>query len=242
VDHLNPFVLPVDRPAERTGQVDRYLPDDLTEPRPAVLLVHGGPVHPERPPTPRDWPVYRGYGAAIAARGAVGATVDHPLYDPTRLAQSAEVVSAALEEVRADPRVDPDRIAIWAFSGGGLLLADWLREPPAWLRCIGATYPLLAPFPHWPVEMRFRPVDVVAGWTAAPAVPIVLTRVGREHSSIASTVADFVAATDKIGAPVEIIDVPNGQHGFDYLDHTDESRAAVQRALDTVLAHLRRTG
>lgn len=29
---------------------------------------------------------------------------------------------------------------------------------------------------------------------------------------------------------VEVIDVPEGQHGFDILDYTDSSRAAVTRA------------
>ncbi|HEY0474365.1 MAG TPA: nuclear transport factor 2 family protein, partial [Kribbella sp.] len=36
----------------------------------------------------------------------------------------------------------------------------------------------------------------------------------------------------------DIIDVPKGQHGFDMLDHTDESRAAVTKALDWAIAHL----
>jgi hypothetical protein len=37
------------------------------------------------------------------------------------------------------------------------------------------------------------------------------------------------------GARLEIIDVPNGQHAFDILNHTDESRRAVERAIDMVL-------
>ena len=41
-------------------------------------------------------------------------------------------------------------LALWFFSGGGLLLADWLRDPPPWLRCIAASYPLLGPLPGWP--------------------------------------------------------------------------------------------
>ncbi|HLX48158.1 MAG TPA: hypothetical protein VKS82_07490 [Streptosporangiaceae bacterium] len=32
--------------------------------------------------------------------------------------------------------------------------------------------------------------------------------------------------------------VPHGQLGFDMLDHTGESRTAVQRAFGTVAAHL----
>jgi hypothetical protein len=38
---------------------------------------------------------------------------------------------------------------------------------------------------------------------------------------------------------VRVIDVPNGRHGFDFLDDTDESRAAIIEAIDVVLDHLR---
>jgi acetyl esterase/lipase len=115
------------------------------------------------------------------------------------------------------------------------LLADWLRRPPGWLRCVAASYPLLAPLPGWEVDPRFRPVEAVA---SAGDLPIVLTRVGRERPPLAATVEAFTEAADRCGARLEIIDVPGGQHAFDMLDHTDESRQAVRRALSAVLAVL----
>ena len=33
---------------------------------------------------------------------------------------------------------------------------------------------------------------------------------------------------------VEIIDVPDGHHSFDIVDHTEQSRAAVRRAVEWV--------
>jgi acetyl esterase/lipase len=232
--YLNPFVLPVEvRSAERHGAVDLYLPDGPTGPCPAVVFVHGGPIAADLRPTPRDWPVYRGYGSAVAERGAVGVTVDHRLHDVADYSLAAADVAAAVQMVRADERVDADRVAIWFFSGGGLLLADWLRTPPGWLRCVAATYPLLAPFPGWEVDPRFRPVETVA---SAGDLPIVLTRVGRERPQIAATVEAFTEAAGRCGAKLEIIDVPGGQHGFDMLDHTGESPEAVRRSLNAVLA------
>jgi acetyl esterase/lipase len=112
-------------------------------------------------------------------------------------------------------------------------LADWLREPPAWLRCVAASYPLLAPLPGWQVDPRFRPAETVA---FAGDLPIVLTRAGRERPQIAATVEEFTEAAGRSRVRLEIIDVPGGQHAFDILDHTDESREAVRRALNAVLA------
>ncbi|BEL07114.1 hypothetical protein Q0Z83_053050 [Actinoplanes sichuanensis] len=236
-DHLQPFVLSVETVGpDRRGSVDVYLPE-AEEPRPAIVFVHGGPVPAELRPTPRDWPVYRGYGSLAATRGVVGVTVDHRLHHPTAYPAAAEDVSEAVRIARESPQVDEDRIAVWFFSGGGLLLSDWLRGAPSWLRCLAATYPLLAPLPGWPVDPAFRPVEAVTG---AVTPPIVLTRAGLERPEVAAGVEEFVRAAD--GTRLDVIDVPNGRHGFDMLDHTEESRNAVFQAFDTVLAHLGRGG
>jgi dienelactone hydrolase len=231
---LGPTFLNVEiRTAERHGQIDLYLPDDTTGPRPAVLFVHGGPLPAGLQPTPRDWPVYQTYGSLAAGRGVVGATVDHELHSPAGYAASADNIRAAIEALRADPRVDGDRVALWFFSGGGPLSATWLREPPAWLRCVALTYPIITALEGWDVDPRFRPVEAVAG---AGDLPIVLTRAGLERPDVAGGVEQFVDAAAK--SNLEIIDVPRGQHGFDTLDDDDDSRAAITRALDSVLARL----
>lgn len=234
MDFLKPFVLPVEaRTPERHEFLDIYLPDDIATPRPAVLVVPGGPLPAEVRPTQRDWPVFQGYALLAASRGAVGAIVDHRLYSPEAYAEGASNVEAALETLRSDPRVDESRLAVWFYSGSGLFSADWFREPPSWLRAVALSYPLLAPFPGWNVEARFDPIAAVA---EAGDLPIVLTRVGRENPGMAAAVEAFVTAGAK--ANLEIIDVPNGQHTFDAKDDTDESREAISRAMDLVLAKM----
>ncbi|WP_433375525.1 alpha/beta hydrolase [Actinoplanes sp. CA-142083] len=229
MDSLKPFVLPVaTRTAERHGRVDLYPPDDLSRPRPAVLFLHG--LVAAEAPTPREWPIFQAYASLVSSRGVFGATLDHRLHNPAAYEAAADDVRDAVETLRADPRVDGERMALWFFSASGLLCADWLREPPSWLRCVALTYPVLMPFPGWPVPERFRPVDVVAG---AGDLPIVLTRVGREDPGIAEGVRAFVAAAK---TRPDIVEVPHGRHGFDYLDDDDASRAAIQRAVDLVRA------
>ncbi|MEW2179648.1 alpha/beta hydrolase [Streptomyces sp. NPDC005406] len=235
--HLRPFLLELpELPHERHGNVDLYLPD-AEGPRPAVVFVHGGPVPEGARPTPRDWPTLKGYARYAATEGVVGVTLDHRLHDMADYPRAAADVAAAVELARADPRVDADRIALWFFSGGGLMAADWLCRPPAWLRCLAASYPVLASHAGWGlVDGRFHPVKAVA---SAGTLPILITRVGREAPEIAVTVEEFLTAAGTCGADVEVIDVPDGRHAFETLDPTEESREAVRRAMRAVLVHVR---
>ncbi|WP_203907847.1 dienelactone hydrolase family protein [Rhizocola hellebori] len=234
-DHLNPFVMQIKASRkERHGTVDLYLPE-ADEPRPAIVFVHGGPLPAAVTPRPHEWPVFAGYGAMAAAAGVLGAVVAHRLHTPADYPLVAAQVQQAIDTVRADPRADADRVALWFFSGGALLMADWVNRPPDWLRCVAATYPVLAPLPGWPVEPRFHPTTTVGD---CGKMPIVLTRAGREHELIAAGVQAFVDAADAANCRLEIIDVPNGRHGFDYLDPGEESRDAVETALGTVLSSL----
>ncbi|MET9954024.1 alpha/beta hydrolase [Streptomyces sp. NPDC006339] len=223
-----------ERPRERRGRVDLHLPE-AEGPRPAVLFVHGGPVSPDQRPTPRDSPTLLGYGRHVAGLGAVGATLDHRLYGLADYPRAAEDVTEAVELVRADPRVDGERIALWFFSAGGLLAADWLAAPPSWLRCVALTYPVLAPPPDWrAVPARFDPVRAVG----ASSPPVVLTRVGLEHPAFGTTVDAFRTAADRAGATVDLVDLPRAHHGFETTEHTEETRAAVARAARAVLRYV----
>ncbi|MEU3713728.1 dienelactone hydrolase family protein [Streptomyces catenulae] len=239
--HLRPFLLDVPEvPHERNETIDLYLPGG-DGPHPAVIVVHGGPVPEGIRPTPRDWPTLTGYARLAASQGAIGVTFDHGLYGLDRYPHAARDVAAAVARVRADPRVDADRIALWFFSGGGLLAADWLSAPPPWLRCVAANYPILAPLPNWGLDGdRFRPAVAVRG---AGELPLVVVRAGRDLPEILATVTEFRAAAEAHGAALEIIDVPEGHHGFETADHRSETapetlRTAVRTALDTVLGHL----
>jgi acetyl esterase/lipase len=238
-EYLRPFVLsPPAREPERGETVDTYVPDG-EGPFPVAVVVHGGPLPPGLPETPRDWPLYRGYGALLASRGLFTVVPGYQLPiapGPDGLvldyvaaaAQIAGVVTAA----RADPRADGDRVVLWFFSGGAMLAADWLRDPAPWLRGIALNYPVVTPLPGMVAGPGFT--DPAAAVERAGGTPILLTRVGREHPGFVAGVDTFLARAAAAGVGVELIEVPEGHHSFDIVDHTDESRAAVREAVEWV--------
>jgi acetyl esterase/lipase len=225
--HELPFVLdvPVEGVAtERLGGFDLARAAGASSPLPVVVLVHG-PV-PAEAVRPRDWPLFQGYARLAARRGLAGAVLDLEYPSPVAWAAAAERLEPAIQEIRERPEVDGDRVAVWAFSGGGLLVSRWLADPPAWLRCLALSYPMVHP-PSSPGSVAPR-----------PGLPIVLTRVGRERPALQDTVDAFLAAAAEAGAGVQRIDVPDGQHAFDMVDHEPRSREAVTEAMDAVQRHL----
>jgi acetyl esterase/lipase len=235
--YMHPFVVAAE-PAERhrQGIIDVHTdraPGDA--PRPVVVFVHGGPLPADVETKPRDWPTFLGYGALAAASGLVGVTLDHRLHGMADFPVAAKDVASAVDLARGLDGVDPDRVGLWFFSGGGLLAADWIAAPPPWLRCVSLTYPVLAPPPGWEEAGS----DAVAAVSTGPRLPILLTRVGHEYPEFVLTQDAFVEAARANGVALKVIEVPNGQHSFDSLDHTEESRAAVAQAMTWVAGALR---
>ncbi len=224
------FVLPTPDVTRTTYEGLQLNLPDASEPAPAVLLIHGVPYRADGKPLPSAWQIYQGYAAQLAAHGSVAAVVDHSpdgLPDDDR---SLTALSKAIAAVRAHPRVDATRVALWFFSGGSPLSVGFLESPPDWLRCIALTYPVLGDSEL--VTIRgVHPLDAVRG---ARGLPLVMTVVGRELPDVALTQPPFIEAARVAGVDLELIEVPEGRHGFDVLDHTEESRQAVAAALSAV--------
>lgn len=231
-----PFVAdvePVDR--ERHGVWDAYRPPTRAGVKTAaVVFVHGGPLPPGLPVPTKDWPLYQGYATLAARAGLVAATLDHGLHGPEDYATAFDDVRTVIDAVRNDTAVDPDRIAVWAFSGGAPLVSPLLRERPNWLRTVAFTYPMLVDVPNYPLPPDFRAIEALTSST----VPIILTRVGREAPEVAAGVVRFLNRAAEIGADVTMIDVPEGQHGFDALPAVPGAVEAVHAAVAAVRATL----
>jgi acetyl esterase/lipase len=224
--YLRPFVLPHE-PVEpvRSGELDLYLPG--TTPAPAVLMVHGGPLSPDLPARPPQWPAYRGYGALLAQAGLVGVMFEHGFVDDESLGAARGNIRAAADAVRSDSRVDPERFGMWFFSAGGLFMGAVLADPSAWgLAAAAGTYAGVAD-----PELDDPDLPPASATAEGSDIPMLLVRPEHDFDWIVTGTDDLLERCTAAGRAVDVIDVPGGHHGFETVDYTDQARDAVRRSI-----------
>ena len=239
------------RPDGQELRADVYLPPGLAADarRPAVVFIHGGPLPPGADPSmpkPKDWGLFRSYGELAAASGLVGVTFNHRLYSLAAYDDSAADVKAVLEHVRASAaelHVDPDRIAVWAYSGGGPLLGFAYRDAPPWLKAVVSYYAILDLPPDGTApgaSDRLSPLKHLKA-SQGPVPPTFIARAGHDSPVINASVEAFVAAALAKNVMLEVFTHPEGAHGFD-LDmgpnDTPRAREAIARTVEFLKARL----
>ncbi len=214
--------------------------------RPAVLLVHGGPI-PKL--GAKNMAVFTSYGRLLAASGFVGVAFDHRFLAPERLLDAAGDVAAAAAHVRehADALgVDPDRLAIWVFSGGGPFLSLALKGAPPRVRAALAFYAALDLREKPPgaseaitddIRRDFSPAHHVRAEGGRTA-PLFVARAGLDHPFLNATIDRFVAEALAANAEIDVMNHPNGRHGFDFLDDDARSREIIARAIEFLRTRL----
>jgi dipeptidyl aminopeptidase/acylaminoacyl peptidase len=227
-----------------TLPMDVYVPPGLgaDERRPAVILIHGGPIEPGM--TPHDWGVFRSYGELLAASGLVAVTFTHRLYGAEHYTRSAGEVRAVIETVRtrtAAFHVDAGRIALWAFSGGGPLVSVAFANPPDFVKAVCSYYAILdfegAPPVYKQVPAELSPLTQLRKG-AGPFPPILLARAGLDEPFINQSVDAFVAAAVEKKLTLDLLTLPTGHHAFDIRDDEERSRQVIKATVAFLKAQL----
>jgi acetyl esterase/lipase len=220
--------------------MDVYAPAGPQRRRPTVVFVHGGPI-PRL--GARNMGIFVSYGELLAATGFVAVTFDHRFLAPSRLADAGSDVTDLVAHVRDNAGslgVDPERLALWAFSGGGPFLAAPLRERPAWLRAVVAYYAALdlqqpAPGANSGIGSELRQAFSAIlglGEDARSAPPVLVARAGLDHPWLNDGIDRFVQAATAGGATLDLLNHPEGRHGFDILDDDSRSRQIIRRTVE----------
>jgi acetyl esterase/lipase len=205
---------------------------------PVVLLVSGGSVN--------DWRAaafYTSFARVLAAEGLAAVSFDK------RLARDRNAVPVASEDslVLADYLksnaakydLDPSRLCTWHFSAGGTIAGTMLGEKtPA--SCVVLTYALLS-LGEGDRDPALAPYSalVQARERADRFPPTLVVRAGRDQKALNDNIDAFVSLALGKNAPVTLINYPAGDHGFEILNDTDETRRVIAQSIAWVKSQVR---
>lgn len=250
VPGMEDVVVRPDLPYRETGETPLAM--DVYEPPrrpadsrlPAVLLIHGGPIPMLGA---KGMGVFLSYGRLLAASGLVAVTFNHRFLAPERLLDAASDVDAARKYVQdhaVELGVDENRLAFWAFSGGGPFLSLALRGSPSYVRAVVAFYAALDIRQKPPgstaslsdeTRRDFSPVNHLR---AEAVPPILVARAGLDHPFLNAGIDRFVQEALAANRSIDVMNHPNGRHGFDILDNEPRSKEIIARTVEFLRARL----
>ena len=233
-------------------KLDAYLPADGKS-HPVVVLISGGGAE-GAPRDFRDAGVYQTYGRLLAASGFVGIPYSKRYArGPAGTANGAEDTRDLIVYVRehaTELHADKERIAVWAFSAGGLMLAPFLHDPPSYIRAIACFYCVSDITPDsWAGVAGVTPEEVdraavtfssanVIHSTDGRVPPILIARAGLDNPGLNRTIDRLVEESFRKNLSVEVWNHPTGRHGFDILDDNERSREIIRRAVEFLHTNL----
>jgi len=231
-------------------KMDVYAPTSasMSDRVPGVLFIHGGPIPSDYRPSLKNWGQYQSYGELIAASGFVGISFNHRYHDYSQLEQSANDIRAAIHYARkqAEPfNLDPNRICLWAFSGGGPQLSLILQDKPKFVRCIIAYYATLSLREIKEAsaildEETLRKSSLAShiSHLSLDNIPIFIARAGLDRPTLNETIDVFIRKALVSNLPLDFANHPKGHHAFDVLDDDSRSRWIIARTLEFLKANL----
>ncbi|MFL5803827.1 MAG: alpha/beta hydrolase [Roseiflexaceae bacterium] len=170
---------------------------------------------------------------------------------PLQLDAVVQDVTDAIQYVRAhaaDLHVDPDRLCLWAGSAGAVAgLRVGLADPQPFIRCLVTYYGLCdlalyaqarnLPPPAPEVLQAFAPVTYLRQYPQQ-IPPLFIARMEHDIPGLNVAVDELVAVAAAAQAPVELVNHPDGHHGFDTEDDNEQSRMIIQQTLAFMHRHL----
>ena len=230
--------------------VDVYRPATGTQSAclPGVVIVPSGPLKLFETYPPKEWENVTSWARLFAASGLGGVTVNHRFSDVRHLPLAGHDVRDAVYFVHQHAQkfsLDPNRLCLLTFWGGGVLISFALRERPRFLKCLVMYSPLLdirgmkryqKALPDH-VRDAYSPTQCIRAANNF-TLPIFLARAGQDSKHLTATIDTFLANATQRGVPVEVMCHETGHHAFEIRDNDARSHAIIERTITFVKEHV----
>lgn len=228
-------------------EADIYTPPGLSRGSklPVVILTNNFPdvvwkrrsgvVH-------KDWQMIISWAELIAASGMVAVTYQTK-YSPSE----SKILLSYLSKNAAQFNIDINRIAVFGCSGNALAAQSIMHYENYNIRCAVLYYGLLlTPDQKYFEEINsaqesigFYLSDLEQSDDIPSDIPILVTRAGKDQNPIINMSIDhFLSEAVKSNAKITFINYSEGQHDFDVLDDTENSRIIIRQTVDFLTTHL----
>ena len=244
-------------------KMDIYYPADFQSgsQRPAVIFIHG-----DAPPSYlrdiKNSEQYTGWGQLTAASGLIAVTFNHrSSQNLTRVYEVAGDIDDLIKHIRDNGTslgIDINTLCLWVCSAGGPFgLRAAMGENTGFVKCIVSYYAFMDLKPYYDAVMEseertpeqrasqlsrkdleeFSAIHHLQG-RAKEIAPILIARAGLDYPELNKTVDDFIVEALSQNACIDLMNHPEGQHGFDTRDDNARSREIIKATLEFMRTHL----
>jgi len=226
-------------------EADIYTPPDLSRSSklPLVILTNNYPetFWNNSSVTHKDWQMIISWSKLIAASGMV-AVAYQTKYSPSE----ADSLISYLSRNAAKFNIDINRMAVFGCSANALAAQSLTQNDEYNIKCATFYYGLLLT----PDQKYYAELDTLSSYgfyfsglrkiSKIPKnIPLMVVRAGMDQYDIMKKTTDhFVAEAIRSNAQLTFINYSEGQHDFDVLDDTENSRIIIKQTVDFLTTHL----
>lgn len=184
----------------------------------------------------KDMQAYISWGKLVALNGMVGINyeTDNPEED---LADLIGYIRKNADTLN----IDKNRIGIWSSSGNAPVALSYLADYEGEFIKFGVFYYGIMPTNSLRYQDEINSLSKEIGFFSPkfdekgslPAnLPLFVVRAGQDKRDLINkTITQFLLSRISVNAPITFVNYKNGQHAFDILDDTQESRRIIEQTL-----------
>jgi hypothetical protein len=191
----------------------------------------------------KDWSWYISWGKLIAASGMAAL-----IYETDSPEKDLDILLQFFQDRGDEFCIDKNRLGIYSCSANvPTALVNCMDETRKYFRCAAFYYGFflmtdtedIPEIESLSEKMGFSTPQLNDALKLRDDLPLLIVRAGLDNTPhLNSTIDHFISKAVSQNLPINFINYPKGQHGFDAYDDNDQSREIIKKTIDFWKFHL----